>query len=83
MQAQFHCYEEFENSIEFFDRIRRQRMCSSWFQEQLVLRSEFRPLRNDVLMDTADELLMDSMSDSEQPEGYYEENLLILLEEET
>ena len=74
--------------MKFFGKIRWQRTCPFWVDEQLALRPEFTALAIESTSITVDETSVDLMSDSDsgsdskESMGHIEEDLLTTLEEE-
>ena len=50
-----HCYEDVQNPVTFFSRIRRQRYSPFWIEQQLVLRPQYLRLTAPVLQDSDQE----------------------------
>ena len=72
------CYEDIQNPVTFFSRIRRQRYRPFWIEQQLVLRPQYLRIADPVLQDSEQESgdesdtmeyrLRDMEEDSEEPD---------------
>ena len=72
------CYEDIQNPVTFFSRIRRQRYRPFWIEQQLVLPPQYLCIANPVLQDSEQESgeesdtmeyrLRDMEEDSEEPD---------------
>ncbi|KAI1000002.1 hypothetical protein K3495_g8197 [Podosphaera aphanis] len=68
------CYENIPDAVKFFSRVRHERHSPFWVEQQLVLRSQYRPFESIALDDVANDT--DSKTDiwEEEPE-YVDEEL--------